>query len=55
MKIHFALNLEDKGTPDDVETIGLFDIKDKNGKDVTEEKILDLILVQNVFIEKAID
>ena len=29
--------------------------KDKNGKDVTEEKILDLILVQNVFIEKAID
>lgn len=30
-------------------------IKDKNGKDVTEEKILDLILVQNVFIEKAID
>ena len=26
-KIHFALNLEDKGTPDDVETIGLFDIK----------------------------
>ena len=30
-------------------------IKDKNGRDVTEEKILDLILVQNVFIEKAID
>lgn len=29
-------------------------IKDKNGRDVTEEKILDLILVQNVFIEKAI-
>ena len=27
MKIHFALNLEDNGTPDDVETIGLFDIK----------------------------
>ena len=27
-KIHFALNLEDKGTPDDVETIGLYDIDD---------------------------
>ena len=32
-KIHFALNLEDKGTPDDVETIGLFDIK-VNGEHV---------------------
>ena len=26
-KIHFAFNLEDKGTPDDVETIGLYDIE----------------------------
>ncbi len=26
MKIHFAVNIEDKGTPCDVETIGLFDI-----------------------------
>lgn len=26
MKIHFAFNLEDKGTPSDVDTIGLFDI-----------------------------
>ena len=29
-KIHFALNLEDKGTPGDVETIGLYDIADGN-------------------------
>mgnify|MGYP002519690425 CR=1 FL=1 len=42
-KIHFALNMEDKGTPDDVETIGLFDIKVngeiiiKKGTKVTNE------------------
>ena len=43
MKIHFALNLEDKGTPDDVETIGLFDIKDKNGnKDNLNELVNDV-------------
>ena len=42
-KIHFALNLEDKGTPSDVETIGLYDIK-VNGKQVfTEDNLLDLI------------
>ena len=42
-KIHFALNLEDKGTPDDVETIGLFDIR-VNGQQVfTDDNLLDLI------------
>ena len=42
-KIHFALNLEDKGTPGDVDTIGLYDIK-VNGKQVfTEDNLLDLI------------
>ena len=44
MKIHFALNLEDKGTPDDVKTIGLFDIKDQNSNKIFDEtNLLDLI------------
>ena len=43
-KIHFALHLEDKGTPDDVETIGLFDIKDENGVQIfSDDNLLDLI------------
>ena len=43
-KIHFALNLEDKGTPGDVETIGLFDIKDCDGKEIfNEDNLLDLV------------
>lgn len=43
-KIHFALNLEDKGTPDGVETIGLFDIKDENGVQIfSDDNLLDLI------------
>jgi hypothetical protein len=42
-KIHFALNLEDKGTPRDVETIGLYDIK-VNGEQVfNQNNLLDLI------------
>ena len=42
-KIHFALNLEDKGTPDDVATIGLYDIQ-VNGQQVfDEDNLLDLI------------
>ena len=43
-KIHFALNLEDKGTPDDVDTIGLFDIEDENGTQIfNDDNLLDLI------------
>ena len=42
-KIHFALNLEDKGTPSDVETIGLYDIKINDKQVFTEENLLDLI------------
>ena len=42
-KIHFALNLEDKGTPDDVATIGLYDIK-VDGKQIFDDNnLLDLI------------
>ncbi len=37
MKIHFALNIRDSGTPVDVETIGLFDIKDNEGNIVFDE------------------
>ena len=51
-KIHFALNLEDKGTPSDGETIGLYDIR-VNGRQVfTEENLLDLI---NKTVTKFID
>ncbi|WP_407424242.1 DUF366 family protein [Methanobrevibacter sp.] len=50
-KIHFALNLEDKGTPDDVETIGLYDIDD--GKVFNEENLKDLIFeVVNRYIDE---
>ena len=51
-KIHFALNLEDKGTPDDVETIGLFDIK-VNGEYVfNNDNLLNLI---NETVSRFID
>ena len=43
-KIHFALNLKDEGTPDDVDTIGLYDIKDGNGNQIFgEDNLVDLI------------
>ena len=51
-KIHFALNMEDKGTPDDVETIGLFDIK-VNGEYVfNSDNLLNLI---NETVSRFID
>ena len=50
-KIHFALNLEDKGTPGEVETIGLYDIDD--GKVFNEDNLKDLIFeVVNRFIDE---
>lgn len=51
-KIHFALNLEDKGTPDDVATIGLYDIKVKDNQVFTEDNIKDLI---NTTVTRFID
>ena len=42
-KIHFALNIEDKGTPDDVDTIGLFDIGDIFNEDNLEDLIFDIV------------
>ena len=42
-KIHFALNLEDKGTPDDVDTIGLYDIKVDGQQVFNEDNLLKLI------------
>ena len=52
-KIHFAFNLEDKGTPDDVETIGLYDIKVNNQQIFNEDNLLDLIneIVNRFIIE----
>ena len=50
-KIHFALNLEDKGTPGDVETIGLYDIAD--GNVFNENNLKDLIFdVVNRYIDE---
>lgn len=45
VKIHFALNLEDKGTPSDVETIGLYDIDDGNvfNKDNLKDLIFEVV------------
>ena len=52
-KIHFALNLEDKGTPGDVDTIGLFDIVDSDDKAIfNEDNLLDLI---NETVNRFID
>ena len=53
-KIHFALNLEDKGTPSDVETIGLFDIRDKDDNQIfNDENIRGLIdMTVNRFIDE---
>ena len=42
-KIHFAFNLEDKGTPSDVKTIGLYDIKINNKKVFNEDTLLDFV------------
>ena len=51
-KIHFALNLEDKGTPGDVKTIGLYDIKVKNQQVFTKDNLLELI---NKTVSRFID
>lgn len=51
IKIHFALNLEDKGTPDDVETIGLYDIG--GGNVFAENNLKNLIFdVVNRYIDE---
>ncbi|WP_296885576.1 DUF366 family protein [uncultured Methanobrevibacter sp.] len=50
-KIHFALNLEDKGTPSDVETIGLYDIDE--GNVFNSNNLKDLIFeVVNRYIDE---
>ena len=51
-KIHFALNLEDKGTPDDVETIGLFDIKVDDKQIFNDDNLLELV---NKTVERFIE
>ena len=51
-KIHFALNIKDEGTPDDVETIGLYDIKVNDEQVFNENNLLELI---NETAERFID
>ncbi|KZX12297.1 DUF366 family protein [Methanobrevibacter filiformis] len=54
MKIHFGINIYSKGTPDDVETIGLFEIcNGENSEIFTENNILDFIAnVVNSYINE---
>ncbi len=54
MKIHFALNIRDSGTPNDIETIGLFEIKDNDGNFVfNDDNILDFMKdVINAYIDE---
>ena len=50
-KIHFAFNLEDKGTPSDVETIGLYDID--GGNVFNSNNLKDLIFeIVNRYIDE---
>ena len=46
------MNLEDKGTPDDVETIGLFDIRVNDKQIFTDDNLLELI---NETVNRFID
>lgn len=44
MKIHFAFNIQDKGTPDVLETIGIFEVKNTEGKTIcNEDNLVDFI------------
>ena len=54
MKIHFALNIRDSGTPNDIETIGLFEIKDNDGNFVfNDDNILYFMKdVINTYIDE---
>ena len=44
LKIHFAFNLTDEGTPGDVDTIGLFDIEDGEGNHIFNEDNLEELI-----------
>ena len=44
--------MEDKGTPDDVETIGLYDINVNNKRVFNENNLLDLI---NETVKRFVD
>jgi hypothetical protein len=44
MKVHLAINLTSKGTPNDVETVGLFELFDENNNSYfTEENLINFI------------
>lgn len=54
IKIHFAFNLRNEGTPDDVKTIGLFEIKDKNGQFIfNDSNLMDFVnnIINNYILE----
>lgn len=52
-KIHFAFNLKDEGTPEDVSTIGLFDIEDDNNNKIFNDD--NLISLVETIVERFID
>jgi hypothetical protein len=54
MKIHFAFNIKDEGTPDVLETIGIFELKNENGELVfNEDNLLNFVNnVVNSFIKE---
>lgn len=54
MKIHFAFNIKDEGTPDVLETIGIFELRNENGELVfNEDNLLNFVNnVVNSFIKE---
>lgn len=54
MKIHFAFNLEDKGTPDDIDTIGILDIDSEINLNELIEEIVNRFMDEIQTIEKDI-
>ena len=54
IKIHFAFNIRDEGTPDVLDTIGIFEIKNKEDEFVfNENNLLDFVNnVVNSFIKE---
>ena len=61
MKIHLGINITTNGTPEDINTVGLFDLIEKNGNDnykyyFNNDNILDFInFIVNTYIDELND
>jgi len=53
-KIHLGINLKSQGTPDDVDTIGLFELVDENNKPILDNNnVLEVVAnVANTYINE---